>query len=134
MILTKKEAVVIEMIRKRLTRKDIARKLVISIYEVDNIVSRLVERSAIQRSEFGRGECKVLLDAYEINDNSEQLFKSKKGIEVLIPEKYEEYIRNQYGVIPRREIAKQLNLNKVTLNQMIMQLGLGGKEMVQINK
>ncbi len=59
--------------------------------------------------------------------------KKTKVIEILIPEEYENYIRSQYGIIPRREIARQLNLNKVTLNLMIMNLGLAEKELVQHN-
>lgn len=134
MILTKKEAAVIEMIRNCLSRKNIARKLCIRMCEVDDIVSELEKRSAIQRSEFGKNKYRVLLETYDVDDNSEQAFKSKRIMKVSIPKEYEDYIRRQYGVIPRREIARQLKLSKVTLNLMIMNLGLDEKEKLQLNK
>ncbi|WP_228469071.1 hypothetical protein [Paenibacillus sp. JNUCC31] len=133
MILTRKEATVIEKIRNRSTRKEIARKLGISTFEVEDIVNDLVQRLAIQRSDNVKEQCEVLLDTYEIEDNTEKISKQKKTIEVLIPEGYEDHIRKQYGILPRREIARQLNLSKVTLNLMIMQLGLREKGMPELH-
>ncbi|UNK19381.1 hypothetical protein MNQ98_04935 [Paenibacillus sp. N3/727] len=135
MILTKREAAVIKMLRGSETRRNIARKLNIRMHELDSIVSELENQSAIQRLKSEKYEYRVLLGTYEVDENSEQAVMPKKTkvIEVLIPEEYENYIRNQYGLIPRREIARQLNLNKVTLNLMIMNLGLADKEMLQHN-
>ncbi|MBB6632779.1 helix-turn-helix transcriptional regulator [Cohnella thailandensis] len=124
MMLTKKESYIVEMLRVNMTRKEIAQKLGISIYEVGGIVTRLVERSVIQRSETGKGACKVLLDTYDIAGDNEVPIEPKKGITLVIPDGYEDYIRGHYGIIPRRELARRLNLDKVTLNLMIIQLGL----------
>ncbi|MEO2255430.1 hypothetical protein ABGV43_00450 [Paenibacillus amylolyticus] len=135
MILTKREAAVIEMLRGCETRRNIARKLNIRMHELDSIVSELENQSAIQRMKSENYEYRVFLGTYEVDENSEQAVMPKKTkvIEVSIPEEYENYIRSQYGLIPRREIARQLNLNKVTLNLMIMNLGLADKELVQHN-
>ncbi|NUU74337.1 hypothetical protein [Paenibacillus xylanilyticus] len=135
MILTKREAAVIEMLRGCETRRNIARKLNIRMHELDSIVLELENHSTIQKLESKSYEYRVVLDTYEVDENSEQAVMPKKTkvIEILIPEEYENYIRSQYGVIPRREIARQLNLNKVTLNLMIMNLGLADKGVVEDN-
>lgn len=83
------------------------------------------EHSAIQKNIFKEGEHKILMNSYHDNsDISKYNTKSKKMMEVFIPEGYEDFIRDHYGVVPRREIARELNLSKVLLNLMIIQLGL----------
>jgi len=120
MILTTNESEVLERIRIGMTQTNITRDLGWSLYVVGNIVSGLVNKSALQR--LPGNKYKVLADAYDISDD-----KTKSGkLKLIIPEEMELYIRGHYRKIPRKELARRLNLDKVTLNNMILQLGIGG--------
>lgn len=121
MKLQEKDAVILERLRIGMNQKQISEELNLSTYLVGIIVNRLTGMSAVQKLK--NGQYKVLIDTYEITNEA---LDRPRRMNVHIPEGYDEYIRGHYGVIPRREIARRLKLDKVTLNQMIIQLGIGG--------
>ncbi|MCD9026029.1 hypothetical protein [Cohnella silvisoli] len=94
---------------------------------IGKIIGRLVEKSAIIRPVPGKPGYDILLDYYEILDDTAGTLKDKDGMmKVIIPDGYEDYIRLHYDRIPRKELARRLNLDKFTLNMMLLQLGMGG--------
>lgn len=50
----------------------------------------------------------------------------RKPEKIAIPQETRAFIRQHYKSMPRREIAKSLQLDKVTLNMMIIEMGMGG--------
>lgn len=143
MILTKREAEVLERLRVRVPVMGIVTDLGLGRSTVQRTVKRLEQKSAVIRPGRGNSDYQVLIDVYDIDTNApEPPVRTRKPLErppepkpiekplamkIHIPEGYEEYIRGHYGIIPRRELARRLNLDKVTLNLMILQIGLGGK-------
>lgn len=122
MILDLKEIAVLERLRIGWNYTQIAEDTKMSSYVVSNIANRLIEESAVQK--LSNGRYKVLLDTYEQSDVP---IDRKKSMEVFIPKGYEEFIRCHKGILPRSEIARRLKVDKFTVNMMIIQLGLEGK-------
>jgi hypothetical protein len=124
MILRQSEADVLELIRQGVQLKDIAANLGIPKVTASNAVARLSELSAIRRIEPGKYEVLVR----RTNQPSENGIVYSGAIstrKIDIPADVEFYIRNHYGKVPRSRIARSLNLDKVTLNLMIIQMRLG---------
>jgi|GEM_PF-4833218 hypothetical protein len=51
--------------------------------------------------------------------------KSKPLQIVPVSEDHELYIKGHYNLLTRKELARRLGIDKITLNLMILQLGFG---------
>jgi predicted transcriptional regulator len=122
MILQTKEAEVLERLRVGMRQMDIAVELNIKMGSVYNIITRLSDIGAVQSN--GRGKYRVLIDKYRKSEATPDSRMEK--LIVIVPKSVEKYIRQNYKAMTRSELAKKLNLDKFTLNMMILQLGMGG--------
>ncbi|MFD2334673.1 hypothetical protein ACFSR7_35975 [Cohnella sp. GCM10020058] len=95
-------------------------------------IDRLVEMKAIEIQTYKKKRSyKILIKDYTVDElasdrrERKPLTPPSKPEKIYIPEEYEFYIRGHYKIISRSELSRRLNISKVTLNQMIIQIGLG---------
>jgi predicted transcriptional regulator len=119
MILQTKEAEVLERLRVGMRQTDISHELNINMGSVYNLVARLNDIGVVQS--IGRGKYIVLIDTYQQSETTPDSRMEK--LVVTVPKPIELYIRQHYKTMKRRDIAKQLKLDKFSLNMMILQLG-----------
>jgi DNA-binding Lrp family transcriptional regulator len=122
MVLRTKEAAILNGLRSKKSQRQIAEEMGISRGDVGNNVARLLELSVIKS--LGNGRYEFLIESFEISDEIKGSRNEK--VVLIIPKTVETYIRDNYDKKSRRELAKVLKLDKVKLNMMILQLGLGG--------
>jgi hypothetical protein len=131
MILRKKEAVILECIRQQKNFNEIAESTGIPRGTVVGLIARLSELSVIYRIKPGHYE--VIVDSYEvIAEHGGPLPRGVPEGKLNIPDHIANYLRLNYHKKPRRELAKHLQLNKYTLNTMIIQLGMVKKESLYV--
>ncbi|MFD2334752.1 helix-turn-helix transcriptional regulator [Cohnella sp. GCM10020058] len=129
MILSEREAEVIERMRANMGTTAIAEDLGIAKSTASLTIQRLVKKSAVKNEGLPNIPVyKVLIDTYDIEKNHDTTPQAPASspIPVHVPKEHAKFIRANYSKMPRRELAKRLNMDKVTLNRMILQLGLGG--------
>lgn len=133
MILTKREAAVLERLRVTGTIQEIADSVGLGDKAARITIGHLRDKRAIQiEGRKNKHIYKVLVHEYETVDELPKEKKDRKPLtrpgepeKVEIPEGYEFYIRGHYDVISRTELARRLKITKVQLNQMIIQIGIG---------
>jgi predicted transcriptional regulator of viral defense system len=111
MILHKRESEVLEALRQKRTLRQMEKELHISPNTITKIIHRLTEYAAIER--VGLGHYVILVDKYEISPTRKVLTQEQQTIVKF------------YGKETRTQLAKRMNVNKFTLNTMIIELGLG---------
>lgn len=118
------EAQVLECIRKGMTPMEIAKVTDRNRGFVSSIVATLSELNVIDRTK-KLGEYRILVNDYEVlpPEQINRHDKAKPKIDVSDEVRY--YIKMHYDKIPRREIARRLRMDKVTLNLVLIEMRMG---------
>ncbi len=124
--ITARQAIIVEGIRQGWTQTKIASEAKLSNPTVHLEIKMLIAQCVLKPSEkYGRYD--VIVDSYEVDD---RIYRAQpRGMQVKITAEValvEEIRRRRLAKEPRSKIARELGLNKTTLNFLLIQLGLGG--------
>ncbi len=124
--ITARQAIIVEGLRQKRSQKDIAADLGIAGPTVHTEVQMLIAQGVLGAGpKFGT--YRVLITGYEVDD---RIYRAQpRGMQVQITAEValvEEIRRRRLAKQPRSKIARELGLNKTSLNFLLIQLGLGG--------
>ncbi|MFC5703178.1 hypothetical protein ACFPVX_17960 [Cohnella faecalis] len=103
---------------------DITASLECNREKVAATLERMEKRGVIKRID--RGQYSAVFDEYEVVETRRKsLGHNKARNELRVPPEIEAFVRANYGIMARREMASCLGVHKVALNELIIKLRLG---------